>query len=116
MLGHAELPAVDVGVPRHRAARRVEPLGRLRRDRLEFAGPDFALDRQALRDRRALAQHAVEGGIVPARRKVQQAVAEGVAVDQPGDGGERQIGAVDRMREQQRIRSEERRVGKECRL
>ena len=69
----------------------------------ELASPAFAPDRQALRHRRALRQDAVESGIMPARRKIDGAVVKVVAIDQARERRKRQVGAIDRVGEQDRV-------------
>ena len=61
------------------------------------------LHRNALRDRRALRQHAAEIHVVPMRGEMDPAVVIAVAIDQSAQRGERQVEAIDRMGEQQRI-------------
>src|SRR3989344_8503 len=54
---------------------------------------------------RALRQHAVEGRVVRVRREVDPGVVVSVAVHHAGQGGERQVESIGRMREKQRIAS-----------
>src|SRR6202012_3144178 len=68
-----------------------------------LAGPAFALHRQALDYGRALRQYAVEAGIVQIGWKIQRRVVKRIAGDQAGQRRERQVAAIDRMGEQQRV-------------
>ena len=64
--------------------------------------PGFPPHRDALRDRRPSGQDAAERHVVPARREMDPQVVIAVAVDQPCQGGERQIEAIRRMGEERR--------------
>src|SRR5450755_4987428 len=72
-------------------------------EHIESAGPALTFHRQALRHRCALRQHTVEPGIMPVRRKIHRAVVEGVAIDETGDRRKWQVGAIDRVGEQDRV-------------
>ncbi|MGB7040775.1 MAG: hypothetical protein WBD83_14400, partial [Xanthobacteraceae bacterium] len=98
---HSVAPAINVILERQGVARGDELCRVFLSECLIAAGPGFTFHRQTLRDRRAFGQHPVEVGIVPPRRKIQRTVVERIAVDQAGERGERQIGAIDRMGEQQ---------------
>src|SRR5689334_5950801 len=74
-----------------------------RRQRRGLCDPVLALDRHALRNRRALRQDTGEIHIVPMRREMNPAVAIVVAIDESAQGRERQIETIERMSEQQRI-------------
>ena len=97
------MPTVDVGPFPDRVERLDHLLGFIVRQRIVLADPVLALHRQALHHRRALRQHAVEFGIMPVRREIDRAVVECVAIDEAGERGERQVGAIDRVREQYRV-------------
>ena len=94
---------IYIGVLSDRLARPDHLLGFFRGKCFEPARPAFAPERQALRHRCALWQDSVEGGIMPARRKVDGAVVKIVAIDQAGQRRERQVGAIDRVGEEDRV-------------
>src|SRR5258708_20927919 len=96
---HPKTPAVHVCLLSDRVARFNHSLGFLGREDIELAGPALTLHRQALRNRRALRQDTVEGGIMPARREIDRAVMECVAIDEAGERRKRQVGAIDRVGE-----------------
>src|SRR6476646_5690629 len=94
-----ELPAVDASLTTDSICQIVRPLrfffGKCRDARY----PVISLDRETLRDRRALWQHAIEICVMPMRREMNPGVVVEVAIDQAGQRGERQIETIDRMRE-----------------
>ena len=97
------MPTINAGFAGNGGPDFDHPVGALLGQHLEPPGPAFAFHRQALRHRRAFRQHAVELRVMPARRKAQGTVTKRVAIDQAGERGERQVGAIDRMGEQQRV-------------
>lgn len=73
------------------------------RKNIELFNHDFALDRDTLRNGRAFWKDAGECGIVPPRREMHQAVGVKIGIDEAGNGGKRQIGTIDRVRDEERI-------------
>jgi len=65
--------------------------------------PIFPFHSQALRDRRAHRQHPVEIHVMPMRGEMNPAIAITIAIDEPAQGGEWQVKAIDRMGKKQRI-------------
>src|SRR5262249_8752755 len=102
-VGGAELPPIAAPLAGDGGGGRLQGAARLAADRLELASPEFAFDRDTLRDRRALRQHAAEREVAPARREVDEVVLVEIAVDQPGQSRERQVMPIDRMGDQERI-------------
>src|SRR5690349_3338261 len=96
----AKILAVETALTADRNGEIVHALGLLGRERLRVERKTLALHRDALRDRRALWQHAGEMRIVPARREMNPVVVIAVAIDDAGERGERQVEAIERMREQ----------------
>src|SRR5215471_21827494 len=72
-------------------------------ERIESAGPEVALDRQALRERSSSRQNSLELGVSPLRRKVDEIILEAIGIHEPGQGDEWQIVSIDRMRDEQGI-------------
>jgi hypothetical protein len=83
-----ELPAVDAFLAKDLIGEIVRPLRFFLGEHRGACDPVLPLDREALRDRRALRQHAVEIRIVPACREMNPGVVVAVAIDQAGQGGE----------------------------
>jgi hypothetical protein len=98
-----ELPAIDAFFAKDRIGEIVRPLRLLISEDRGARDPVFPLDRETLRNRRALRQYAAEIRVVPMRREMNPGVVVVVAIDQTGQGGERQVEAIDRMGEQQRV-------------
>ena len=96
---HPKATAVHVCLLSDRVSRFNHSLGFLGREHIELAGPALTPHRQALRNRRALRQHTVEPGIMPARREIDRAVMECVAIDEAGERRKWQVGAIDRVGE-----------------
>jgi len=94
---------IDADLAPDRLAGLGHTLDRFSRQQLESTFPILALHRETLRNGSALRQHAVEVGVMPAYGKIDRTVKKRVAIDQPGERGERQVGAIDRMREQKRV-------------
>src|ERR1700750_1125340 len=99
----AVILAVEAALAADRGSEIVHAPGLLGRERLRVERPVLALDRDALRERRALWQHAGEMRIVPARREMNPVVVIAVAIDDAGERGERQVEPVERMREQHAV-------------
>ena len=94
-LRHPELMPIDTALAPDRIARLYHALVGLAGQHLEAPGPAFALHRQTLGHRRAFRQYAVEPWVMPARRESDRGMVKRIAIDQAGQRGERQIGAID---------------------
>src|SRR5215831_13591435 len=91
-----EAPPVDAGLLHDGPRQLLQPDDGVALDDAEARRPAVALDRHALGDGRSLRQNAAEGGVAPVGRKVDEIVAIAVRVDEPGQGDERQVVAVER--------------------
>ncbi|KTW19719.1 hypothetical protein NS341_13440, partial [Staphylococcus xylosus] len=97
----SKLAAIEPGLAGHLVGQFLRARCFIGRHRRGLRDPVFTLHREALRNRRAPGQYAVEIGIVPVCREMNPAVVEQIAIDHAGQRGERQVEPVDRMCEEQ---------------
>src|SRR5215510_2105115 len=72
-------------------------------DEFKLRVPGVALERQTLGDWRSFRQYAVECRIAPVGGKVDEIVLVAIRIDEAGQGLKRQILAIDRVGDEQRI-------------
>lgn len=101
--GRAKFPAVNAGLLRNGAGGCEQTLGGVLGEDVELLIPAFPFYSDALRDRRSFWKDTAEFRIVPARRKMDQAVGVKIRIHQAGQRREWQIRAVDRVRDEKRI-------------
>src|SRR5215467_11728897 len=102
-LRRAKSPPVNASLLQDGSRQLLQPAHGIALDEAEASRPAVALDWQALRDGRALRQYSIECCIAPMRREVDEIVAVVVRINEPGQGDERQVVAVERMGNEQRI-------------